>query len=62
MTGVLTASNHGLCPLSEYEALNLINVASSFYIINNAFVSFNTLIENKHYFNTVEQPPDAAMA
>ena len=48
--------------LSEYEALHLINVASSFSIINNAFVSFNILIENKHYFNTVEQPPDAAMA
>lgn len=48
--------------LSEYEALYFTNIASSFCIINNAFVSFNTLIENTHFFNTVEQPPDTASA
>lgn len=48
--------------MSEYETLNLSNAAGSFCIINNTFVSFNTLIENNRFFNMVEQPPDAAMA
>ena len=48
--------------LSEYETLHLPNAAGSFCIINNEFVSFNTRIENKHYFNTVEQPPDVITA
>lgn len=48
--------------LSEYETLHLPNAARSFCIINNTFVSFNTLIENKCFFNTVEQPPDGNTA
>lgn len=46
--------------LSEYETLHLPNAAGSFSIIDNSFFSLNILIENKHFFNTVEQPPDAA--
>ena len=48
--------------LSEYEELSSTFAEGSFCIINNRFFSFNTLIENKYYFNTVEQPPDAARA
>lgn len=48
--------------LSEYEELYSPVAAAGFCIINNEFISFNTLIENKHYFNTVEQPPDAGRA
>ena len=45
--------------LSEFEELTQAVTNNSAIIILNTFISFNSLVENKHYFNTVEQPPDA---
>lgn len=48
--------------LGDYEELHSPNASNSFSIIDNSFLSFNTIIQKKYYFNTVEQPPDAVKA
>ena len=47
--------------LSEYEELSFFSLQTSFTQVT-AFIDFNTSVENKHHFNTDEQPPDAAIA
>lgn len=45
--------------LSEFEELQNFTFGNN-DILHTSFVLCNTALENKHYFNSVEQPPDAA--
>lgn len=44
---------------SEFEALQH-TTADKIIVLHTSFILSNTLLENKHYFNTAEKPPDAA--
>ena len=46
--------------LSEYEQLQTKFSLGIFININNTYPPYNTPLENRLYFNTAEQPPDAA--
>jgi hypothetical protein len=46
--------------LSEYEELHNGAAALISITLHSNFAAFNTPFFNKHFFNTVEQPPDAA--
>ena len=48
---------------TEYEELftNTFN-ATTFVLINTTHTTYNSAFQNKHFFNTVEQPPDAVIA
>lgn len=48
--------------LSEYEELTVTALQSIAVQHNQTYSVFNTGTENKHYFTTVEQPPDASKA
>jgi hypothetical protein len=47
--------------LSEYEELQHDCKSPVIITLNSKFAPTNTSIEIKHFFNTVEQPPDAAI-
>ena len=46
--------------LSEFEELQQLTSGAITSVHNTSFVLYNTPVEDKHFFNTVEQPPDAA--
>jgi hypothetical protein len=48
--------------LSEFEELGQFIVVNFSTPLQHSFFIFNTPVVNKHFFNTVEQPPDAARA
>lgn len=47
--------------LSEYEELQNDFANNNYVTLNRNFVVLNIPFENKHFFNTVEQPPDAPL-
>ena len=46
--------------LSEYEDLQIEITTNIYSILNSKFAALNISFQNKHSFNTVEQPPDAS--
>jgi hypothetical protein len=48
--------------LSEYEELSLPSINCCSKAHSNIYVLVNSVFEDNHFFTTVEQPPDAALA
>ncbi len=48
--------------ISEYEEQSLVTIDCGSKLISTSYVLVQSVLEENHYFTTVEQPPDAAHA